>query len=69
MPYVPVILLNKLKLYIPLESASGIPILKLLNGKTSAYNSSFLFHKSFRRPWNEVTYQFIKICRLKIESI
>jgi hypothetical protein len=49
-----VILLNKLKLYIPLESASGIPILKLLNGKTSAYNSSFLFFHSFRRPWNEV---------------
>jgi hypothetical protein len=41
MPYVPCNLLNKLKLYIPLESASGIPILKLLNGKTSAYNSSF----------------------------
>jgi hypothetical protein len=63
-----VILLNKLKLYIPLESASGIPILKLLNGKTSAYNSSFLFHKSFEDLWMK-SYQFIKICRLKIESI
>jgi hypothetical protein len=46
MPYV-LILLNKLKLYIPLESASGIPILKLLNGKTSAYIHHFFFIKVF----------------------
>jgi hypothetical protein len=68
MPYVPCN--SKLKLYIPLESASGIPILKLLNGKTMhTIHHFFFFIKVLRRPWNEVTYQFIKICRLKIESI
>jgi hypothetical protein len=34
-----------------------------------AHTIHHFFFKSFWRPWNEVIYQFIKICRLKIESI